>query len=181
MHQIYAHIFCTMSPFFPTSTDKPAKKAGTLDIDWSFLDSIRVLAIEAPLLPMHRLAYFLNEKARWNLGRVQDNQGCVQDYEGFALMKHILPEDRLNIFLLENKGTETLVSGSGATVDYFLLICGEVARFEEEKEDRHLNFQALSEMIEGIESVFSVYPMNIQSCDPLKQFVLVHQDCFLEF
>lgn len=165
----------------------PAKKINTLSLDWSILDHVRVLAVQSPLLPLHRLAYFLNEKTGWNLSRTADyvempeNAASPENaaQEGFALLQHPLPEERLHVFLLdnqfsfENKPITTLVSGKNATIDYFLLICGEGAP--------HFDLKALSDMIESIESVFSVHPIDIQSCDPLKQFVLVHQDCFLEF
>lgn len=131
------------------------KKIFTLDIDLDFLDNVYVLGIQAPLLPLHRLAYFLNEDIQWNLSREDDYAGT------YALLQHASPLDRLNIFLLENRGEKPLVPTENC--DYFLMICGEVARYD---------FAALTACIENMESIFSVYPIDIKRHNALQQFFL---------
>ncbi len=182
------------------------KKIFTLDIDLDFLDNVYVLGIQAPLLPLHRLAYFLNERAQWNLTRVDDYSvhdatgnspggtvggvvggGAVggtemglrpggptdsrqaseanqpeDESELYALLQHTLPLDRLNVFLLENKNPEPLVKAENC--DYFLMACGETARYD---------FDALTAIVEGIESVFSVYPIDVRRHDALKRFFMI--------
>lgn len=160
------------------------KKILTLDIDLDFLDNAYVLGIQAPLLPLHRLAYFLNERAQWNLTRMDDysvheaddgaaggramagvSGGSDQPEDEsvlYALLQHTLPLERLNVFLLENKNPEPLVKAENC--DYFLMACGETS---------HYDFDALTETIEGIEAVFSVYPVDLKRHDALQRFFLI--------
>lgn len=167
------------------------KKILTLDIDLDFLDNVYVLGIQAPLLPLHRLAYFLNERAQWNLTRMDDysvheadcdrpngtvdraDAGCEAGGAGgsdqpedesilYALLQHTLPLERLNVFLLENKNPEPLVKAENC--DYFLMACGETS---------HYDFDTLTETIEGIEAVFSVYPVDLKRHDALQRFFLI--------
>lgn len=160
------------------------KKILTLDIDLDFLDNVYVLGIQAPLLPLHRLAYFLNERAQWNLTRMDDYSvheaddgtaggGAMAGGAGgsdqpedesvlYALLQHTLPLERLNVFLLENKNPEPLVKAENC--DYFLMACGETS---------HYDFDALTETIEGIEAVFSVYPVDLKRHDALQRFFLI--------
>lgn len=210
----------------------PTKKIFTLDINLDFLDNVHVLGIQAPLLPLHRLAYFLNERAQWRLTRMDDYSvheadkdamvagggvagGAMDDSrrrsrgderggepqsrreatdggvatagvaggsdsragatagaggsdqpedesELYALLQHTLPLERLNIFLLENKNPEPLVKAENC--DYFLMACGETARYD---------FDALTAIVEGIESVFSVYPIDVRRHDALKRFFMI--------
>lgn len=131
------------------------KKVFTLDIDLDFIDNVYVLGIQAPLLPLHRLAHFLNENAQWDLARTDDY------LETYAMLQHTLPLERLNIFLLENKVPTPLVPTEDC--DYFLLACGEV---------NHYDFKALTTIIENIELIFSVYPIDIKRHETLQHFFL---------
>lgn len=184
----------------------PTKKIFSLDIDLDFFDNVYVLGIQAPLLPLHRLAYFLNERAQWRLTRMDDYSvheaaddaaggrsgsamaggagsraggsgsamaggsdsragGSDQpedESELYALLQHTLPLERLNVFLLENKNPEPLVKAENC--DYFLMACGETARYD---------FDALTAIVEGIESVFSVYPIDVRRHDALKRFFMI--------
>ncbi|MDE5743768.1 MAG: hypothetical protein K2O53_04455 [Bacteroidales bacterium] len=131
------------------------KKVFSLNIDLDFLDNVYILGIQAPLLPVHRLAYFLNRDAQWDLTRTDDYLGA------YALLQHTLPLERLNLFLLENKIPTPLVPTEDC--DYFLLACGEVD---------HYDFKALTELIENMESIFSVYPVDIKRHETLQNFFL---------
>lgn len=82
--------------------------------------------------------------------------------ELYALLQHTLPLERLNVFLLENKNPEPLVKAENC--DYFLMACGETARYD---------FDALTAIMEGIESVFSVYPIDVRRHDALKRFFMI--------
>ncbi|MDE7150194.1 MAG: hypothetical protein K2O01_07310 [Bacteroidales bacterium] len=158
------------------------KKIFTLDLDLDFLDNVCVLGIQAPLLELHRLAYFLNEYAQWDLARIDDyspwpddgmpwTENMAEQAYGqlrpeeeppvYALLQHTLPVERLNVFLLENKNPEPLVREEDC--DYFLMACGETA---------HYDFETLIGLLENIESVFSVYPIDIRRHDGLKNFFL---------
>ncbi len=137
-----------------------AKKVLTLDIDYGFLDDVYIIGIQAPLLPLHRLAYFLNENAQWDLCRFDDY------LDAYAMLQCKLPLERLNVFLLENKNPDPLVKCENC--DYFLIACGQV---------KHYDFKALTEMVENIESVFSVYKVEVDAKtdrhDPLTEFLMM--------
>lgn len=137
-----------------------AKKVLTLDIDYGFLDDVYIMGIQSPLLPLHRLAYFLNENAQWDLTRADDY------LDAYALLQCKLPLERLNVFLLENKNPDPLVKCEDC--DYFLIACGQV---------KHYDFKALTELVENIESVFSVYKVEVDvktdRHDPLTEFLMM--------
>ncbi|MDE6439582.1 MAG: hypothetical protein K2K51_00970, partial [Bacteroidales bacterium] len=70
-------------------------------------------------------------------------------------------EKGLNMFLLENKIPTPLIPTEDC--DYFLLACGEVD---------HYDFGALTELIESMESIFSVYPIDVKRHETLQNFFL---------
>ena len=137
-----------------------SRKVLTLEEDYGFLDKVYIIGVQAPELPLHRLAYFLNENAQWDLT-------CTDDYlDAYSLLQCRLSLERLNIFLLENKNPEPLIKCENC--DYFLIACGEV---------KHYDFEALTELVRNIEWVFDVYKVEVDVKTnrhaPLTEFLMM--------
>ncbi|MEG1572897.1 MAG: IPExxxVDY family protein [Bacteroidales bacterium] len=109
---------------------------------------VLVLGMQAPLLPIHKLAFLLNRELDFTLCKKSDftfyydgNQQATFDFYTFPDL-----ENHVSFYLLSNKSQFYLLP-KFASSDFFLFAQGSIDRLDAPK---------IIEKIENIESIFSV-------------------------
>lgn len=140
-------------------------KKFTINVQGYESTEVLVFGIQAPLLPIHRLAFFLNRKLEFNLCKKADfpfyYDGSSQDSFDFYTFSD--EENHIAIHLVSNKSSLYLLN-KYTSLDYLLFIQGSIDR---------LDIENIFENIENIENIFSLVNIPI---DKIKDMDIILSD-----